>query len=69
MGGWQDKFLFKRLRQTLDKHLGIPNSKIREICEICGNPRFRQKRVTKTLHTHFTHPSCHYTANMLKYHK
>ncbi|RKU14099.1 hypothetical protein C6501_08740 [Candidatus Poribacteria bacterium] len=30
-GGWQDKFLFKRFRQTLNRRLGVPNLIIREI--------------------------------------
>ena len=43
MGGSQDKFLFKRFGQTLNRNLGVPNSIIREIREICDNPRFRHQ--------------------------
>ena len=42
MGGWQDKFLFKRFRQTLNRRLGVPNLIIRAIGEIRDNLRFRQ---------------------------
>ena len=43
MGGWQDKLLFKRFRQTLNRNWGVTNTIIREIREIGDNPRFRQQ--------------------------
>ena len=64
MEGWQDKFLFKGLRQTLNRNLGVPNSIIREIREIRDNLRFRQQNgkrlrqrtLAQTFAKIFTHP-------------
>ncbi len=47
MGDWQDKFLFKRFRQTLNRRLGVPNLIIRAIGEIRDSDRREIIRVLR----------------------
>ncbi len=44
-GDWQDKFLFKRLRHTVNRCLGVPNSIIRVIRVIRDSDRKNGKRL------------------------